>query len=99
MNNDSNKICPLCSGPGRFFYADCKQGTYHQCSRCDLVWLDPVHYLSREAEQAHYAQHQNDPSDDQYRKFLNRLWHPLKAKLPPAASGSITVPAPARHFT
>lgn len=84
----SKQICPLCSGPGRFFYADSKRNwTYSKCGYCELVWLDPANYLSREAEQAHYAQHENDPSDVQYRKFLDRLWQPLKAKLPAGASG------------
>ncbi len=88
MNNDSSTICPLCSGPGRFFYADSKRGyDYLHCECCELVWLDPKCYVSREAEQAHYAKHENDPNDAGYRNFLNRLWEPLKAKLPSGACG------------
>ncbi|MGB0416311.1 MAG: class I SAM-dependent methyltransferase [Coraliomargarita sp.] len=88
MRNDSNKICPLCSGPGRFFYADKRRAyTYQECGYCKLVWLDPENYLNREAEHAHYAQHENDPADPNYRSFLNRLWAPVKDKLTPAASG------------
>ena len=88
LKNTSSQICPLCSGPGRFFYADSKRSwTYSKCEYCALVWLDRDHYLSREAEQAHYAQHENNPSDKGYRQFLDRLWQPLKTKLPTGASG------------
>jgi len=84
----SKQICPLCSGPGRFFYADHKRGwDYYRCEHCELTWLDSKHYLSREAEHAHYTQHENDPSDPNYRAFLGRLWQPLRAKLAPGAHG------------
>ena len=80
--------CPLCSTPGTAFYADAENGySYDSCEHCGLVWLNPCHHLSREAEHAHYAQHENDPTDPNYRGFLNRLWAPLKEKLTTGASG------------
>ena len=86
--NTSSQICPLCSGPGRFFYADAKRGyEYQHCERCELAWLNPAHYFDREAEHAHYARHENDPTDPNYRAFLNRLWQPLKGQLACGASG------------
>ena len=88
MNNSYYKICPLCSGPGRFFYLNKRDArSYDRCDSCQLVWLVPKHHLPRDQEHAHYNTHQNDPADTRYRDFLNRLWQPLKIKLPKYACG------------
>jgi len=39
------------------------------------------------AEKARYAEHDNSPSDPEYRKFLDRLLQPLCAVLKPGAQG------------
>ena len=99
MRSDS-KCCQLCTGPSRLLHADPRTGQhYYQCERCELVWLDPAHYLSRDAERAHYGLHENNPDDPNYRAFLNHLWQPLRAKLQPGASGLDygSGPGPTRH--
>lgn len=41
------------------------------------MFLLPEFYLSKEAEQAHYQLHENDPNDQGYRRFLGKLMTPL----------------------
>jgi hypothetical protein len=61
--------------------------TYLDCADCRLVFVDPLHRPSAEAERAHYGTHQNDPVDAGYRGFLDRLRAPLAARLAPGAEG------------
>lgn len=60
---------------------------YHCCGLCGLVWMHPGDRPGREEERAHYESHQNDPRDERYREFLNRLWVPMRARLPGSAHG------------
>lgn len=78
--------CPLCREPASEFYADSRRA-YFRCSNCRLISADPATHLSAEAERAHYDTHENDPSDQRYRAFLNRLAEPLIARLPTGAVG------------
>lgn len=43
--------------------------------------------MPRETERAEYDLHQNSPTDPGYRKFLGRLFHPLRERLSPGARG------------
>jgi len=61
--------------------------SYFQCPRCELVFADPRSHLSREAEQAEYDLHENDPCDSRYRAFLSRLAEPLLTRLEPDMHG------------
>ena len=57
---------------------------YQRCDHCLATLLDPAHRLEPEDELAHYRQHQNDPADPRYRRFLAKLAEPLLARLPAA---------------
>lgn len=78
--------CPLCAG-GTHPFAVVEREGYHRCRTCALVFLDPAHRLDRAAERARYELHENDPSDDRYRAFLERLAAPLAERLPAGARG------------
>ncbi len=52
-----------------------------------MTWLDAAHWLTADAELAHYCTHENDVNDPGYRGFLSRLAGPLLQKLPQHASG------------
>jgi len=80
-------MCPLCfSRIVVAFYSDIERDFY-QCTRCWLVFVPPIYYLSLEQEKAHYDLHQNNPDDLDYRQFLSRLADPLMAKLTIGMSG------------
>ncbi|MCE2571047.1 class I SAM-dependent methyltransferase [Motilimonas eburnea] len=79
--------CPLCgSSQVRFFLVD-KKRDYFCCQDCDLRFADALHFLYGEAEKAIYDCHINDPDDQRYQAFLNRLVAPLSAKLAPQSVG------------
>ena len=79
--------CPLCGETGTERYADIRQGRYHRCRGCDLVWLDPGQRPDAIAERAFYATHENNPVDPGYRSFLDRLATPLARVLAPGSVG------------
>lgn len=79
--------CPLCdSRIAKVFHRDRKRD-YLRCGRCQLVYIPPQQYPSREQEAAEYALHQNCPDDPRYRCFLNRLVRPLNQCLAPGSVG------------
>ncbi|WP_237467810.1 class I SAM-dependent methyltransferase [Vibrio stylophorae] len=73
--------CPLCAhAPTQAYHQD-KRRQYFQCPQCDLVFADPAALLPPEQEQAVYNQHENNPEDLGYRRFLNRVAEPLLARV------------------
>lgn len=74
-------ICPLCKGTDNQFYHEDKCRQYLQCQSCQLVFVDPSHRLTPEQEKAIYDQHENDPGDQGYRRFLSRIAEPLDERL------------------
>lgn len=60
---------------------------YYLCSECRLIFVPPAQRLSADEEYSRYEQHENDPEDPGYRKFLSRMFKPLAEKLPPDSYG------------
>lgn len=55
-----------------------------QCDTCSSVFTNPAHYLTAEAEKAHYECHNNNPHDAGYQKFVspivNSILHDFKSE-------------------
>lgn len=84
---DFPDTCPLCGGADTGPYASDSSRAYRTCRDCSLVYVpDPCH-VSAAREKAEYDLHQNHTEDPGYRNFLNRLCHPLQARLPAGAAG------------
>lgn len=79
--------CPLCGTGGADDYHQDKRRRFYQCVNCALVFVSPDQFLSPQAEKAEYDLHRNSPDDDGYRRFLNRTFRPVQARLAPASSG------------
>ena len=69
-------ICSLCLSPTEYFVT-WQTRTYFHCSICRLTQLRPVHHPSRMEEKEEYLLHNNDSSDEGYRRFLNRVTAPV----------------------
>jgi len=54
---------------------------YHRCKVCDLIFVPPVFHWDKSAEIAIYQQHENNPNDLSYRKFLDRIKQPVIEQL------------------
>lgn len=79
--------CPLCFSPEiREFHQD-KLRHYLRCRHCLLIFVDASQLIDAAAEKAVYEQHENNPQDHGYRRFLGRLSQPLTARLDPASEG------------
>ncbi|MFZ4714277.1 MAG: class I SAM-dependent methyltransferase [Bacteriovoracaceae bacterium] len=77
--------CPLCleSTTENFFSKLEKlvQKNYLHCETCDLIFLDPSHYLSAEEEESRYLEHNNDITDQRYRAYLLSTLLPIRERL------------------
>jgi SAM-dependent methyltransferase len=79
--------CPVCRSAQVRRLATVAQRRYWRCASCDAAFLDPLDYLPRHEEHAHYRTHENHPQDPRYRRFLSRLAAPLLKRLPPGSEG------------
>ena len=84
----SVSACPVCDGVAvRPLLTDRQGRAYLRCDTCLASFLDPSHFLTAEAEHAHYLTHENDENDPRYRSFLSRLADPLLQRLAPGSTG------------
>ncbi|EDP61388.1 Methyltransferase type 12 [alpha proteobacterium BAL199] len=79
--------CPVCRSTGPAPFQTVSGCDYWRCTACEATFLDPCHWPVRADEHAHYRNHENDPDDPRYRKFLSALVDPLLARLGPGLSG------------
>ncbi|MBS4540126.1 class I SAM-dependent methyltransferase [Clostridium sp. D2Q-11] len=77
LNHYKTRGCPLCRSINtKFFYKGKKRDNYRSyfcCNNCDLVFVDKWQQLNKFDELSRYKEHNNDPNDKGYRKFLSRL--------------------------
>ncbi|MFM2588377.1 class I SAM-dependent methyltransferase [Vibrio sp. TBV020] len=79
--------CPLCQSLDTQHYYEDKRREYLQCQQCELVFVNPDQRLDAKAEKAHYDLHENDPSDEGYRRFLSRVCDPILERIAPNSLG------------
>lgn len=87
MNLSNRPSCPLCSSAESDAFCSDINRHYLQCGQCSLVYVPEVFHLSDEYERAEYDKHQNDPSDEGYRRFLSRISEPLHRLIAPGSAG------------
>jgi len=69
--------CILCQSEKTDTLCKVEGYDYFQCPECGLIFMDPNQRLSPSVEKSRYDQHENDPEDEHYRKFLDKLFEPL----------------------
>jgi hypothetical protein len=79
--------CPLCRAHGVSEFSTDKRRNYLRCTVCSLVFVPSSQFLSAEDEKKRYDLHRNSPDNADYRRFLGRLFIPLKQRLAPGSSG------------
>ncbi|MFP4213226.1 MAG: class I SAM-dependent methyltransferase [Desulfohalobiaceae bacterium] len=81
------EVCPVClhSEP-RLFYSE-PGWDYWRCENCLATYLDSSQLPGPGHELQRYCEHNNDPQDPSYRKFLNKLARPLLQRLRPGSRG------------
>lgn len=75
------QTCPLCNSQSVGAFHQDKRRAYFRCQDCALIFADPGALLPPDDEKAVYDQHENNPEDPGYRRFLNRLAAPLAERL------------------
>ena len=63
-------LCPLCNSNSNP-YCIYNKREFLQCNNCSSVFLHPEHYLTPAQEEAHYKEHNNNPFDIGYQKFVS----------------------------
>lgn len=77
----SKEKCPLCASFNiDEFYSD-ENREYLQCNNCFLIFVPVKYFLSKQAEKQRYDNHQNSPTDQNYRNFLNRIFLLIQERL------------------
>lgn len=79
--------CILCENKNVTRFNRFQDYDYLRCTDCKLIFVKPEQRLEPEEEKKRYDLHENDPTDERYRIFLNQLFVPLSKKLKPASSG------------
>jgi SAM-dependent methyltransferase len=82
-----NTRCILCGGEDIFNFFRDKRRQYLRCNCCKLVFVPENERLSPLEELKRYDLHQNRPDDEGYRKFLGRIFDPMKDLLLPGSWG------------
>ena len=82
-----HRPCPLCRTRDAGLFCRDKRREYFRCSRCLLVFVTPEQFPSAAQEKAEYDLHCNSPDDKGYRRFLSRLFLPMKERLAPGSQG------------
>lgn len=75
--------CPLCKTPKPSFFYHGPQRDYLRCRKCGLIFVPREELPLPAAEKARYDLHENDPTDQGYRRFLNQVIKPLLAHIGP----------------
>lgn len=81
------QTCPLCGSTDSVPYHRDVRRDYLACRQCALVFVPSHQRLAPAQEKAVYDRHENSPDDPGYRRFLSRLFDPLRARLLPGARG------------
>ncbi|MBC7133126.1 MAG: class I SAM-dependent methyltransferase [Roseovarius sp.] len=79
--------CPVCRAASVAGFGAFDGQGYWRCDTCGARGLNPAHHPRPEAERAQYDLHENHVDDPGYRRFLDRLAAPLRARLAPGAQG------------
>lgn len=80
-------ICPLCQQPSLQAFHQDKFREYQRCDNCLLISVPKGFLLNSVDEKAVYDQHQNNPDDLGYRKFLSRALDPILERVSQDAEG------------
>jgi len=79
--------CTLCRTKDTEPFHKDNERDYYRCTECRLIFVDPEDFLSADEEKGRYDLHQNSPEDPEYRRFLNRLFDPLKDRISAGSQG------------
>lgn len=79
--------CPLCLNPESQLYSEDKLRSYHLCSFCQLVFVAREDLISFEQEKERYDAHENNPDDEGYSKYLEKIVSEMIPFLPEKGAG------------
>lgn len=86
-NFEQTPDCPVCRASASRPFSHVGGRDYWRCDACFATFLDARQRPTPEEALTHYRQHENDPDDPRYRRFLGRLADPLLTKLSPGMAG------------
>ena len=87
MPDSAPSTCPLCRSDGIRDFARVHNRRYLDCDACGLIHMAAADRPDSASEYRRYRTHHNNPEDEGYRQFLERLVRPLVDRLPPGGEG------------
>ncbi len=82
----SDPACALCRGKSSFF-AEAASRRYLKCAVCGSVFMERKSFLSPEGEKKRYQEHNNDPDEPGYRRFVSGIVDAIKKRFSPFHRG------------
>ncbi len=79
--------CLVCMQAEVYLFYTERDLDYWRCPVCWATFLDRSRHPDPQQEYQRYLEHDNDPNDPGYRKFLSKLADPLLQKLTPSSKG------------
>jgi hypothetical protein len=79
--------CPLCLNSETENYSKDPSRSYYLCPFCQLVFVARDELISFDKELERYQAHENDPSDDGYSKYLEKIVTDIHPHLKPSGQG------------
>lgn len=79
--------CRVCLQRKAFLFYSEPGRDYWRCNSCLATFLDSSQLPEAGQEYQRYCEHDNDPQDPKYRKFLSKLANPLLQRLRPGSRG------------
>ncbi|WP_316348994.1 class I SAM-dependent methyltransferase [Desulfuromonas acetoxidans] len=86
-NSTTEDLCPLCRSGASVLFGTDRNRDYWRCPCCALVFVSRQQLPTAAQEKAEYDLHENAPDDPGYRRFLSRLFQPLRQRVPQGAQG------------
>lgn len=82
-----NISCRLCHGRDIEYLCRDDRRPYYRCGDCGMIFVPPDCFPSPDKEKSRYDLHRNNPDDEGYLKFLDRLFQPVARLVKPGSRG------------
>ncbi|HIC43897.1 MAG TPA: class I SAM-dependent methyltransferase [Sulfurimonas sp.] len=80
-------LCPLCKCKEHSVYIQHQRSEYRLCSKCSLVFVIESQRLDENDEKSRYDLHVNSPDDEHYRKYLSKVYEPVRDRVKEGSFG------------
>ena len=90
-NPTDEPVCLICNNPNPTITFEQRtkklERNHYKCQICDCIFVPTKYHLNKTRQIQRYQEHNNDPTDPRYRKFLSKATIPLLKQVNKGAVG------------